>query len=968
MSSTLYLKAQEHDKSVPERKAQVTVADSSADENQLDYTTSWIGNTFSGIGTGTPNALQHVPLDIDGIYVSPDGKVYTNTTWEEGGRPVAIFKDGKLISPLNDLNNSPNWSNGGGTSVAADATHIFRSNTPNGTGVSILDAQTMDGTTLSLTGSSTLNNSQGVEGMAIHNGSLYLTQRDFNKVEIYNLKTLGLTNTISVNNPSSIAVDSTGGIWVSHRDQTPYPNLNGNVYDYWEQMGLPTIDHYNAAGTYVNTITLPGNGEVGALWIDSFGHLLVGDNGPDENIKVYGNLLINPTLITELGIKGGIYAGGVDEKGKAGPWRFRGITGIGTDAQGNIYVSENGFAGYGHANGHGSQIHAYSLLGTSLWTVQAMEFVNTLDVDPTTHEDIYDPYHHFKVNYDRPTGTEAQYVADTYNPYLYPDDVRVTGIPSTTQIQYVQGHKLMLLGNQGGVYMAIYRFDDSSTGPGKEIAIPCGAIDYGSFQGNYQDFVVQPLDGEFIWRDLNGDGLMQPNEFLEPPNNLHRDGGAFWMDSNGDVWQINYQGEYPPYESSIHLRRYLFQGFDSFGAPIYDFNHVVTYNVPADFPGTTSIQRAVFHPEESEGGTLYVATGSPSTGSFSQIIRYDNWDKGNRKAKWTINVPYDPDPNNTWSPVSFSESDDFLYVDFNTPHYTVIYNTKNGAYVGKFTPGDNVGGLPNVGNDDEWQSTRAYHRSNGEYVLLHEEDYQAKQLMYRWTPPSNLEPPTAPQVPVIQSATGGDETATITWSSTTGALVYNVSRSTSPNGPFTQVQAGVVGNTVTDSPLVNGTTYYYVVSALTVPGLSANSKPFSVAPVPAGTTYEASAGVLAGGAQTYTCPLCSNGLMVGSLVPGATDTLSGITVPSSGTYAVRLYYENGDSTPTDTSYINLVVNGTDTITSPNLLYTGSYETPGYVTIDVPLNKGSNTIVLGNPASDPNGAPNVDRIVVSFNPI
>jgi hypothetical protein len=106
---------------------------------------------------------------------------------------------------------------------------------------------------------------------------------------------------------------------------------------------------------------------------------------------------------------------------------------------------------------------------------------------------------------------------------------------------------------------------------------------------------------------------------------------------------------------------------------------------------------------------------------------------------------------------------------------------------------------------------------------------------------------------------------------------------------------------------------------------------------------------------------------VGSLVPGATDTLSGITVPTAGTYPVRIYYENGDSTPTDTSYINLVINGTTTLTSPDLTFTGSYGTPGYVTINVPLNKGSNTIVLGNPASDPNGAPNVDRIVVAFKP-
>lgn len=952
----------------PERsvRSSTTINDSD-NPNTMDYTTSWLGNSLPGNGSGAVHALRHVPLDIDGIFATPDGKVYTNTTWEEGGRPVSVFKDGKLISLLNDENNSPNWSNGGGTSIAADATHIFRSNTPNGTGVAILDAATLDGTSLNLSGSSTLNSSHGVEGMAISGGKLYLTQQDFNKVEVYDLATLSLTQTFSINNPVLIAVDPQGGFWVSHRDQTPYPSLNGNIYNYDYQLGLPTVDHYNSSGQWINSVSLPQGGEVGALWIDNLGFLLVGDNGPDENIKVYGNITRQPVLVTTLGVKGGIYAGNADERGKVGPWRFRGITGIATDRYENVYVSENGFAGFGHANGHGAVLESYNLFGLRNWSVNALEFVSTVDSDPKSEFDLYDPYHHFKVDYNRPTGSEAQYVADTYDPFRYPDDIRITGIPNTTQVQYIQGHKFLIVGNQGGVYMAIYRFDDSASGPGKEIAIPSVAFDYGSFQQSYQDFTVQPTDGEFIWRDLNGDGQMQMNEFVEPPNNLHRDGGDFWMDSNGDVWQVNYQGEYPPYENSIYLRRYLFQGFDSFGSPIYDFNHVKVYDAPTDFPGATTIQRVMFRPHESDGGTLYAATGSPSTGAFSQIMRYDNWDKGNRTAKWVINVPFDPDPNNSWIPNSFTETGDFLFLDFNVPHYTLIYSTKTGDYVGRFTPGDNVGGLPNVGNDDEWQSMRSFKLHSGEYVLLHEEDFQAKQLMYRWKPPASLVPPPQLEAPAVQSVVPGDETAQLTWNGGPTALVYNVSRSTVKGGPYTLVQSGVVGNTVTDQGLTNGKTYYYVVAALTETGLSPNSNEISVTPVSAGTTYEAESGVLQGGAQVYACTLCSGGLKVGSMVPGATIALSGITAPKTGNYAVRLYYGDGDSNTADIATINLLINGTTTIVSPTLPFTGDWSIPGYVSFNLPLNQGSNTIVLGNPATDPNGAPDIDRIVVPTSP-
>lgn len=952
---------------LPKHSGAVPGTTSSPDPNTMDYVTSWIGNTLPGNGSGAIHALQHVPIDMDGIFVTPDGKVYTNTTWDEGGRPVSVFKDGKLISPLNAENNSPNYSNGGGSSVAADATYIYKSNTPNGTGITVLNVGDLTNAPVSLTGSSTLANSHGIEGIAIARGKIYVTEQDFNVVDVFDQKTLALVTTLSITNPVQIAIDSNGGLWVSHRDQTPLPSLNGNVFDGNGDYGLPNIDHFDPSGKLINTITLPEGGEVAALWISNLGYLLVGDDGPDENIKVYGNLLTNPTLITTLGVKGGIYAGNGDDKGRVGPWRFRGITGIGTDAMENLYVSQNGWIGFGQGNGHGVQLQSYNIFGQLNWSMEGLEFVTTMDADPRSESDVYDAFHHFKVDYKKPAGQEATYVADTYDRFLYPDDVRITGIPDTAQVQYIQGRKFLLVGGQGGVYMAIYRFDDSSSGPGKEIAIPCSAFDYGSFQGNYQDFAVQPLNGEFIWRDLNGDGLIQMNEFTEPPNDLHRDGNHFWMDTNGDVWQVNYQGEYPPYESSIHLRRYLFQGFDSFGAPIYDFDHVTVYSVPNDVPDVPTLNAALFRPEETDGGTMYVSGGSPSTGAFSQIVRYDNWDKGNRKARWVINVPFDPDPNNTWSPNSFSQASDFIFVDFNTPHYTLIYSAKDGSYVGKFTPGSDVGGLPNVGNDDEWQSTHAYRLRSGEYILLHEEDYQAKQLMYKWTPPSALTKIPAPQPPQSLKGVPDDQSVTLSWTGGAGALVYTVSRSTTTGGPYIPVDTGVVGESVVDLGLTNGTTYYYVVSSLSETGESTNSPEIAVTPVAYGTTYEAESAVLSGGATVYQCSLCSGGEVVGYLVPGTSMTFT-VTVAASGTYAVRLYDCNGDSTTPPTDTIGILIDNSGQGVSPPLPYTGSYGTPGYVVVNMPLNAGSNTIVIGDPASDANGSPNIDRIVVPPSPI
>ena len=97
----------------------------SGSDNGLDYTTSWIGNTFGGNTTGRDMGMRHVPVDVQDIYVTPDGRVFTNNGWDEGGRPVSVFKDGQLISPLSDANSSPNWSNAGGATIAVDGQYIY---------------------------------------------------------------------------------------------------------------------------------------------------------------------------------------------------------------------------------------------------------------------------------------------------------------------------------------------------------------------------------------------------------------------------------------------------------------------------------------------------------------------------------------------------------------------------------------------------------------------------------------------------------------------------------------------------------------------------------------------------------------------------------------------------------------------------------------------------------------------------
>ena len=72
---------------------------------------------------------------------------------------------------------------------------------------------------------------------------------------------------------------------------------------------------------------------------------------------------------------------------------------------------------------------------------------------------------------------------------------------------------------------------------------------------------------------------------------------------------------------------------------------------------------------------------------------------------------------------------------------------------------------------------------------------------------------TAPPVPVNVTATPGNTQVTLAWSASSGATSYNVKRSTTSGGPYTTIASPATPG-YTNTGLTNGTTYFYVVSAL----------------------------------------------------------------------------------------------------------------------------------------------------------
>src|SRR5207248_1335476 len=92
--------------------------------------------------------------------------------------------------------------------------------------------------------------------------------------------------------------------------------------------------------------------------------------------------------------------------------------------------------------------------------------------------------------------------------------------------------------------------------------------------------------------------------------------------------------------------------------------------------------------------------------------------------------------------------------------------------------------------------------------------------------------PPAPAPPTNLVATAASGQVTLTWSASAGASSYNVFRSTKAGGPYTAIARGISLKPVIDIAVINGTTYYYVVTANGVGGESGPSNEASATPGP----------------------------------------------------------------------------------------------------------------------------------------
>ncbi|MFF4753815.1 hypothetical protein ACWD5R_23365 [Streptomyces sp. NPDC002514] len=652
--------------------------------------TSWIGNSF-------PGATEWVQDFVFDIAVTADGTVYTVSFWDEGGNYAGIYKDGHLVGNCKGAN---------GDAVAVSGSYAYLS-VGNG-----LTRFNLNGTGTSLT----FAVGSPPAAAAASATQVVATDRVANQVKVFDAATGTLLRSWSVNQPGAVAIDAAGGIWVV--ENITRDTGDGHFWHVDPARPARVLHFSNTGGALPGTISGPSKDWIPtSLAIDVHGDLLVGDNGPLRQVHTYGNLSGTPVLSRSLGQAGGVGAG---TPGRNIADKFFGISGVGGDSAGNVYVATCEF---------GSWIRKFDPTGSPVWQLMGCAFVDAADFDPQSDGlDVYTKQCHFRLDVGKPPGKDAALRGYSLDSVKYPQDARLflTGHQHHAASPFLvrmNGSLYMYVTGMYCSHLLVYRFEG-------EIAKPSGAFFKQHWTGDDPSWPpYQPEKGQWIWRDMSGNGAFEAGEYLQPGTGLNSPGNCWvwFVDTDGDVWE----------GGDRDLRRYPLQGFDGQGNPVYDYASMVTIPLPAPF---TTVRRLRYDPVTD---VMYMSGYTP-TAPFENaywkeagkvLARYDRWSTGNRTPTWTIQLPWDTSTTPLVTTVGLAWAGNYVFsVGVQTRGKVWVFRAGDGAAVGTWVPDGTVGGADRTGWVDIPYGVSAVRRSTGEYLVTVEEDLFNKVLVYRWVP------------------------------------------------------------------------------------------------------------------------------------------------------------------------------------------------------------------------------------------
>jgi hypothetical protein len=713
--------------------------------------TTWVGNTFGGIGH------VHVQNQVAAMTVAADGTVYTDSGWDENGSEAGIYKNGAWIGAYPDLHG---FGRDGGSAIAVDNDYAYvamvqsgddgANSNFNANGLEMYPPRKhlwycirryhlggdpapfpagygIDGSMLKVNDitriKGTVHPDGSVHGLAVANGQLYASDPANGRILVYSTEDLSLAATWPCAGCQSLTVDAQNNVWVCVSSG-------------------PKVVEFGPDGTLkATTITLNSTSVPSAIvYRAKDNSLYVVDRGPDQNIKIYAiaNLSGSPTKPSAtIGTTGGIFAGSGTTIGTAGPLRFNEPSGVGFDNSGNIYVASTG-----SCSGGGSVIESYAPDGKRNWVLYGLEFVDTAEPDPLSENDVYTVEEHFVMDYSATApGGEWSYKGYTIDPFKYPDDPRRHIPMSVAWVRRIDGHRFLFTSNMMASVLAVNRFAPDTDG---EIGIPSVLFGRNNPQNKKPWPANQPADAGWIWRDSNGNGTQDADEYSALGTNIRIGGWGLWPDSKGDVWQCSHFG----------IRHFICQGLDGKGNPIYDYaaGHCVTVPPPPLPNGVTwkDVLRIRYFPTAQDAipaDTMFVSGYTSQWpdntahwwGMAGRVVyRFDNW-----STHPTIHTGY-PIVLPSETGVTQATETAILGIDVcgkyvfagesRNPQMITVYDNDTGKQVTTMVPGDAVGGPGSTGWLDIREPIHVYKRSNDEYLIFVEEDWKAKVLLYRWIP------------------------------------------------------------------------------------------------------------------------------------------------------------------------------------------------------------------------------------------
>lgn len=617
---------------------------------QAQYTTDWIANTY-GLDA------QHVGNAARSMWVAPEGVIYTASLWDEDAGGVGIYQNGATVGTIGAHNEFQ------GSAITGNSTDLFVALQYNvslgGSGlVGRYDrSSTARDLVIPVSADTTEETADVITGLATSGSLVYASDFPGNRVRVYT--TAGVwQRDIGVNGPGALAIDSSGNIWVAEKANA-------------------AVAEYSAAGALLKTITMSSTARPASLYYDSADQqLLVGDEGPDMNIKKY-SISGTPTLSGTFGTLGGYLDTATGTKGQVGDKRFTRVHGIGMDSTGYLYVLNNPWGGtWDLARDSGTDIQAYDATGDLKWTLQGLNFEAIGAPDPGT-----DGAYFYSGNKLYTGSAGGTFVASTIDPFTYPSDPRINTAAAERgddfgQVAYVNGHRILVATGQNPDIFYLYYFASSSG----YIANPVGSL-----PGTLFDTAARVRDG-------------------------------FCIDKNGDIWA--------GLDKTKAITHYPLTGFDASGKPIW--GAAVSTPIPSSL---ASLTRIIYL---ADTDTMILAAGITGSTDWTSIGTrvevYHGWVAGNTTTPSVVITL------TSTNPKSIAAAGNYMFVGYvHTVPDIDAFNLTTGAKDITFTNSNTAN--VSVGNDvDSMYGLRAYLRSDGEYIVTKDNYNSANVVVYRWTP------------------------------------------------------------------------------------------------------------------------------------------------------------------------------------------------------------------------------------------